>query len=151
MNIKTDSDFRAVLEGLSAEEQRQLGKLFVGHVMPLTESSAVKHSMAFLDTNQPPSEAEIADAYKMAKSAAIESYTFCGQEGDWRKQAGHFVAAAAATCLTPRPGSGGDLAWSTAMYARMARMCEKIAEGGENDSTEAVEQYRILEAFRKCD
>lgn len=46
----------------------------------------------------------------------------------------------------PQPGRRSDLAWSTAMNARMARVCEKIAEG-EGADNEAQEQYRILESF----
>lgn len=146
--IESDSDFRAALDELPAEKQRQLGKQFVSHVLALTDNPAVKQSMAFIGTDEPLSENELTNAYKLAKAAAIESYTLCGNEGDWRKQAGHFVAAAAAACLIPQPGRSGDLAWNTAMNARMARTCSKIAEGDENDNAEAMEQYRILESFQ---
>ena len=40
------------------------------------------------------------------------------------------------------------------MNARMARVCEKIAEGTEGkgaDNKEAEEQYHILESFLKSD
>ena len=154
--INSDSAFREVLASLSLANQRRVGKLFIDHVMELTESSKVKKAMASVSAVEPSEEGEITDAYNLAKSAAIESYTLCGSEGDWRKQSGHFVAAAAVSCLTPEPRlvRGGDLAWSTAMNARMARVCEKIAEGTEGkgaDNKEAEEQYHILESFLKRD
>ncbi len=34
------------------------------------------------------------------------------READWLKQAGHFVAAAAAGCLAPADQQCGELAWS---------------------------------------
>lgn len=149
--IDSDADFRAALAELSMANQRQLGKRFVDNVMGLTDSSKVKQALAFVNTIEPSAEEDIADAFKMAKAAAIESYTLCGNEGDWRKQAGHFVAAAAAACLTPtpQPGRGSDLAWSTAMNARMARVCEMIADGTSVEHNEAQEQYHILESFLK--
>ena len=146
--IESDADFKAALGELPVASQRQLGKRFVDHIMDLTDSPKLKQSMAFVGTVETSSEEEIANAYKMAKAAAIESYTLCGNEGDWRKQAGHFVAAAAAACLTPNPDRGGGLAWSTAMNARMARVCENIADGTSVENNEAQDQYQILEAFQ---
>ncbi|MFC1680873.1 hypothetical protein ACFL1S_03640 [Pseudomonadota bacterium] len=145
--IESDADFRTALGDLTVASQRQLGKRFVDHIIELTDSSKVNQAMAYIDEIEASSEQEIADAYRMVKAAAIESYTLCGNEGDWRKQAAHFVAAAAAACLSPQPGRGGDLAWSTAMNARMARLCDKIAEGAGDDNNEAKDQYRILESF----
>lgn len=148
--IESDADFRATLAELPVTKQRQIGKRFIDHVIELSDSSKVKQAVSFVDTPGSAADEELTDAHKMAKAAAIESYTLCGNEGDWRNQAGHFVAAAAAACLTPGTLSGhsGDLAWSTAMNARMARVCESIADnsvGAEN--SEAQEQYRILEAY----
>ena len=79
----------------------------------------------------------------------MESYTLCGHEGDWLKQAGHFVAAAAAACLAPddRVAACPDLAWSTAMNARMARVCEGVAKGKGTDGSEQDKQYEILESY----
>jgi len=67
----------------------------------------------------------------LSRVAAIDSYTLCGRDADWLGQASHFVASAAAMCLTPEDqvAQCGDLAWSTAMNARMAKVCETIAHG----------------------
>lgn len=150
--IDSDTVFRAALSELPVDQQRQVAKLFVDHVMDLTDSAKVRQAMVFADANMPSVEADLADGYKAAKAAAIESYTLCGNEGDWRNQAGHFVAAAAVACLTPGPQAGraGSVAWSTAMNARMARVCKKIADGQGADDTEAKEQYLILESFLKA-
>jgi len=58
-------------------------------------------------------------------------------------------AAAAAACLTPtgKENGGEELAWTTAMNARMARVCEKIAQGEGYDNSEVGRQYEILRAF----
>ena len=138
-SIASDADFRAALSELPVAKQRQVARQFIDHVMDLTDSARVRQAMAFADANIPSVEADLADGYKAAKAAAIESYTLCGNEGDWRNQAGHFVAAAAVACLTPGPqaGKAGSVAWSTAMNARMARVCEKIADGQGADDSEA--------------
>ena len=147
--IESDADFRTTLAELPVTKQRQVGKRFIDRVIGLSNSSKVKQAVSFVDTPGAAADEELTDVHKMAKAAAIESYTLCGNEGDWREQAGHFVAAAAAACLTPGELSGrsGDLAWSTAMNARMARVCETIADGEGAESTEAQEQYRILESY----
>lgn len=148
-SIQSDSEFRAALSELSLAQQRQVGKRFIDHVIELSDNPRVTKAVTFVAASGLPAAAEIADGYKAAKAAAIDSYTLCGHEGDWRRQASHFVAAAAAACLTPEPQAGpaGSIAWSTAMNARMARVCARIAEGVGADDTEATKQYDILEAF----
>ena len=151
--ITSDTEFKAALAGMSETRQRQVAKLFIEHVIELTDGPRVRKAMSFIDDNAPAAEDEIADGHKLAKAAAIESYTLCGNEGDWRNQAGHFVAAAAVACLSPGPQAGrdGNLAWNAAMNARMARVCEKIAEGKEADNAEAEAQSRILASFLQTD
>ncbi len=147
--IHSDTEFKAALSQLTLAQQRQLGKRFIEHVIELSDNPSVNGAVTFITTNGQPTDEEIAAGYKAAKTAAIDSYTLCGHEGDWGRQAGHFVAAAAAACLTPEPhaGQGGRVAWSTAMNARMARVCAKIADGQGADDTEVKKQYEILEAF----
>lgn len=149
--ITSDAEFKAALASLSEAKQRQVAKRFIEHVIELTDSPRVRKSMAFIDDNAPAPHGEIADGHKVARAAAIESYTLCGNEGDWRIQAGHFVAAAAVACLTPGPQAerDGNLAWNAAMNARMARVCERIAEGEDADSDEAMAQHQILASFLK--
>ena len=95
------------------------------------------------------SEDEINAAYKITKGAAIDSYTLCGHDGDWIKQASHFVAAAAAACFTPSDQAVmcNDIAWSAAMNARMARVCQGVAQGTGDDDSETTSQYQILNSF----
>ncbi len=147
--IHSDTEFKAALSALSLAQQRQVGKRFIDHGIELSDNPRVTKAVTFVAASGLPAAAEIADGYKAAKAAAIESYTLCGHEGDWRRQASHFVAAAAAACPTPEPqaGSDGSVAWSTAMNVRMARVCAKIADGMGADDTEARKQYEILEAF----
>ena len=73
-------------------------------VIELSDNSAVGRTLAEDPAGM--TEDEIASAFKTTKSAAIDSYTLCGHEGDWMKQASHFVAAAAAACFTPGDQAG---------------------------------------------
>ena len=147
--ISSDADFKAILDELPLGRQRLVGKLFIEHVIDLTDDPRVRQATVLIDSSA--TSPDFADSYKVAKAAATDSYTICGNEGDWRKQAGHFVAAAAVSCLTPQPQSGreANLAWNTAMNARMARVCEKIEQGTSADDEEAEHQHRILESFLK--
>lgn len=117
--IHSDAEFKATLSRLPLDQQRRVGKLF-----------KVKQAINIADKADL-SAAEIAEGFKIARVAAIDSYTLCGRDADWLGQASHFVASAAAMCLTPEDqvAQCGDLAWSTAMNARMAKVCETIAHG----------------------
>ena len=146
--IQSDTEFKSALSSLPLDQQRRVGTLFVESVIDLSDNPKVKKAISTAGGTDVTAD-EIADGFQAAKSAAIESYTLCGREADWLKQASHFVASAAAVCLTPDEQSAqcSDLAWSTAMNARMARNCESIAHGQESSHEEASRQYQILEAF----
>ena len=146
--IQSDTEFKSALSSLSLEQQRRVGALFVESVIDLSDNPKVRKAVNTASSTDLTVD-EINDGFQAAKSAAIESYTLCGREADWLKQASHFVASAAAVCLTPQDQSSqcSDLAWSTAMNARMARNCESIAHGKESDHEEASRQYRILQTF----
>ena len=146
--IHTDNDFKRLLSGLSVKQQRRVGKLFVERVMELSDNPKVRNSLSPCDRDDA-SITDISDSFATVKSAAIDSYTLCGREADWLKQAEHFVAAAAASCLSPEEQTEQckTLAWTTAMNARMARVCANIAHGVEADNSEAASQYEILAAF----
>lgn len=139
--IQSDSEFKQALSSLSLEQQRQVGKGFVESVIDLADAPKIARELASIGG----SEADLEASFQRLKSVAIESYTLCGREADWLKQAGHFVAAAAAGCLTPADQQCGELAWSVAMNARMARVCEAVSRGESGDDTEARKQYEILE------
>lgn len=146
--IDSDTEFKSVLSGLPLNQQRSVGKLFVESVIDLSDNPKVKKTIDALGDTDISSD-DIAENFQTAKSAAIDSYTLCGREADWLKQASHFVASAAAVCLTPedQTSQNSDLAWSTAMNARMAKNCEAIAHGRESDNQEASRQHQILETF----
>jgi len=40
-----------------------------------------------------------------------------------------------------------DIAWSAAMNARMARVCQGVAQGTGDDDSETTSQYQILNSF----
>jgi RNA 3'-terminal phosphate cyclase len=145
MSISNDHDFKTALGALDLARQRQVAARMVQNVLGLTGDPRVKAAVAAAkraDISGP----ELDVAYAAAKTASVESYTHCGQEGDWMGQAGHFAAEAAMNCVAPAAKSE-TLAWNAAMSARMARMCESIAVGHGTENREAEAQYRILEAF----
>lgn len=145
MTITNDSEFRAALAALPLAKQRQAAARLVEHVVALCDDPRVKaavNAARRADITGP----ELEVVYMAARTAAVESYTHCGQEGDWKGQAGHFTAEAAMACVAPE-ARAEHLAWNAAMSARMARMCETIATGHGTETGEAEAQYRILDAF----
>ena len=146
--IHSDAEFRSALSGLSVEQQRRVGKRFLDSVSELSDNPKLDKVLAMVEGAGSSSQ-DIADAFQVASAAARDSYTLCGREADWRRQASHFYAAAAAACLTPadKENSAQDLAWTTAMNARMARVCERIAQGEGYDNSEVGKQYEILQTF----
>lgn len=145
MSIGNDSDFRATLEKLDLQQQRKLAAAFVESVLPLCSDARVSAAVGTAK-RVGVSDGELEPAYHACNAARIESFTQCGQETDWRAQAGHFVAKAAMSCVRPAE-AGENLAWEAAMGARMARTCETIALGEGTENAEAKVQYRILYEF----
>jgi hypothetical protein len=147
MTIQNDSEFRSALSGLSVAEQRRLAARFTESVAALCKDPRVSAAISAAGRADV-SDGELAMVYQAAKSANVESYTQCGREADWLGQAGHFVAEAAMTCVTPA-AQARNLAWEAAMRARMARTCEAIARGQGTENREAEQQYRMVEELRK--
>jgi hypothetical protein len=147
LTIRSDADFKAVLNNLPTPEQRRVAARFVESVAALCHDlrvAAAINAAKRLDI----SDAELTAAFHAVKTACVDSYTQCGHEADWRAQAGHFVAKAAETCVMPH-GRAHDIGWNAAMQARMARACEAISTGQGTENREAEQQYRILEEFIK--
>jgi len=141
-----DSEFKQKLGALPIVRQRQVASKFVQRVFPLSNDFRIKTALDVAERADAATDAELASAYQAAKATTVETYTQCGHECDWNSQAGHFVAQAAVACV--RPASEGDnLAWESAMSARMAHTCKTVAEGLGTDNREAEAQYTILEAF----
>jgi hypothetical protein len=146
--FSSDAEFKAALSELAIPQQRAVARLFVRNVLDLSDDPRIGKALGDDDATELSND-DIATGFRTTKAAAIESYTLCGHEGDWLRQASHFVAAAAAACLTPADQAGQcrDVAWSTAMNARMARVCEAVAQGKGTDESETKKQYAILESY----
>lgn len=91
------------------------------------------------------------EAYKAAKSIAVQTYTACGRDADWDAQAEHFVASACSAALTPDAliTEKQNLAWKAAIQARMAKNCMMIGSGEGEVDNEAVIQYEIAEEVHR--
>lgn len=148
IQITNDQQLREALNSLSPQQQRELGGLYVASVSHLSNDSRIGRALEAAAKSDIQAR-ELEDAHKSAKAFATQSYTACGQDADWAAQAEHFVAAAAAACLTPeeQPGTKVNNAWKAAMQARMAKNCEMILnDAGELDN-EAEKQYKIAEKY----
>jgi len=145
MTINNDSEFKAALGDLPRAGQRRIAARFAESVLALNQDHRIKGAIEAAKRSDITDD-EYAAAMRLAKAASVDSYTQCGHDCDWNKQASHFVAEAALACF--RPGEPGDnFAWDAAMHARMARSSETIATGLGTDNAEAEAQYRILAEF----
>ena len=144
MDINDDSDFKAALSDFSPAQQRMVAARFAENVLELTKDARIKRA---IDTAKLAniSDEELGTAFQFAKAASVDSYTQCGHECDWNKQAGHFVAEAALASI--KPADGNNPAWDAAMHARMARTCASIAAGNGTHNGEDAAQYRILAEY----
>jgi len=147
-SISNDQEFKQALEKLSAVQKRVLGAMFVERVLDLSDDSRVRRAVE-VASKPDAQETELDGVNRDAKTAAVESYTACGRDTDWHAQAAHFVATAAADCSVPpsRSAQAKNAAWDAAMFARMARTCQKIAQGDTEVHDEAEAQHRLLEQF----
>lgn len=144
LRITNDQQLRQALNNLPLEIQRNLGAQFVASVSHLSDNPIISQGLQVAkNTNR--SATELENAYKNAKKLAIDSYTACGRDADWSAQAEHFVAAAIAACLLPEDQftQKENIAWKTAMQARMARNCEMILQDKGEMDNEANRQYAI--------
>ena len=145
MAIDNDGKFKAALNKLSRAGQREVAARFAENVLALSNDPRVKSAISSAKRTDL-SDDELDAAYKSAKKASVDSFTRCGAECDWSSQAGHFVAQAVLSCLTPA-GPGNSPAWDAAMHARMARTSESIATGIGTDNAESAAQYHILDNY----
>jgi len=145
--ISNDQELRKVLEGLSEEQQRRIGAMFIESAMDLCDDARVRRAVQV--AKDPETSPEILeDAFHSAKDYAVGSYTECGREADWNRQAAHFMGVAAA-CLLSDEQRGGEAgrAWRVAMQVRNARNCALIANEAGGDVDEAERQRRIAAEF----
>ncbi len=146
--FSNDNEFKAALAGLSPDQQRAVGALFVENVAALSNDERIAKILRVAKDGSATAD-DLAAAYKSANSAAIDSHTRCGAESDWNEQAGYFVArAASALVATPGQAKGGSPAWQAAMNSRMARTCVSINTDEETaHHQESEAQYRLLAEF----
>lgn len=147
-HIQNDQDLRQALERLSPGEQRRIGGMFVQSAVDLCDDVRVRRA-AEVAMNPNASEEEREDAFHSVKAFAVHSYTECGRDTDWTRQASHFVGVAAACLLSDdESGDGANHAWKVAMHVRNARNCALIAHTGSRGiDAEAERQRRIASEF----
>ncbi len=147
--ITNDIEFRKAMEGLDYSQLREVAGMFVQNVMSLCSDDRIKRAVKVASDTEATAD-ELASALTSVKSAMIDCHARCGAEGDWRHQAGYFVARAATSALTPEGQcrSGGP-AWQAAMSSRMARTSIEIDSGDDSPtpSEESEQQYRILSNY----
>jgi len=144
--IRSDHDLRIALDTLSPTASRRLASRFAAKVLDLCDDPRVRQAVE-VAAREEVTESLLATAHHEAKAAAAESFTQCGHDTEWRSQAGHFVAAAAAAATAPPEVARemGNPAWRSALYTRMARTCEMIADDRGDTHSEAARQYRLAE------
>ncbi len=146
--IHDDRSLRDCLAKLTVTEQRHLAGRFVNRTADLARDQVLRDAIeAAMDPDT--SDTARAAAYKNARSVAVKTYTSCGRDADWLAQAEHFVAAACSAALTPDDAltEAANLAWKTAMQARMARNCAMIEAESIDEGGEIQAQYRLTEEF----
>jgi hypothetical protein len=137
-----------MLERLNPEQQRRIGGLFIESVLDLCSDARIRRAVKVaMDAD---SDEEIReDAFHSAKTYAVSTYTECGRDTDWSRQAAHFVGVATACLLSEEaPPGGGSRAWRVAMQVRNARNCALIDPKTDSEiNDEAERQRRIADEF----
>lgn len=143
-SINNDNEFRKILEGLEYRKQRELAGMFVESVIALSTDDRIKRVVKVARDKEATAD-ELLTTLKSAKAATFDCHTRCGAEGDWKEQAGYFVARAAMAAVTPEGQCKvGGPAWQAAMSSRMARTSMAIDAGSVSPGDESELQYGIL-------
>ncbi len=148
-NIIDENSFKQALANLPLGRQRQLGALFIQRVLDLAPDSRLNTALACAAASNA-DEAELFNAYRTAKSVAVETYAACGHEADWHTMAAHHVACGISAIVAPESSivSGIDIpAYSAATSARLAILAKTVSENTEYTCTENEEQYKIAGKF----
>jgi len=147
--ISNDIEFRKAIDSFDFTKQRALAGLLVKNVLALCDDKRITHVVETA-INADASDAELAAALNEARTTTLDCHTRCGAEGDWKAQAGYFVARAATAAVTPKSQSkGGGPAWQAAMSCRMARTSMLIDAENTGTSNESEQQYQILSDYLK--
>ncbi len=147
--ITNEQEFKQSLADLPFPQQRLLAGRFVENVVSLSNDERIPRALQVL-RNPDASQDELAQALKSAKAATFDCHTRCGAEGDWKEQAGYFVARATVAALTPQEQSkAGGPGWQAAMSCRMARTSMAIDATEITPGDENQQQYRIVSDYLK--
>ncbi len=141
--IKSDSEFRQTLDGLSLEQQRTIAARFVENVLDLSGDVRLPAVVAAAA-----SSGDLETAFKTAKKVSLEAHARCGSEGDWNDQAGYFVARGAQAAVEPQVRTAGkNPAWKAAIQCRMARTCLAAEVDEDSHDMETGAQYQLLSDY----
>ena len=146
--IASDKGLRAAIEGLPLATQRQLAGLFATNVLELCDDERIIRA-ADVATAAKLDDITLEEAFRGARAYTAKSYAVCGHDTDWLAQAAHFAGLAAQAGVTPEPmlEPGAGPAWKAAMYARMARICQMIANDAGSAMDEGGSQYAAAERY----
>ena len=147
-SIHSDQDLRLMLEQLNPEQQRRIGGMFVESALDLCDDARVRRATQ-VAMDPASSHEEREDAFHAAKAYAVSTYTECGRDTDWTRQAAHFLGVAVSCLLSDAvPDREAIRAWRVAMHVRNARNCALITHEDDRDmDDEAERQRRIADAF----
>jgi len=145
--IQSDQELKRLLESLDLEQQRRIGSLFIESALDLCDDARVRRAVKVATDTEADDDMR-QDAFHAAKAYAVSTYTECGHDTDWTRQAAHFIGVAAACLLSEEEpvGGGGNRAWRVAMQVRNARNCALIVHEDDIDD-EAERQRRIAGEF----
>lgn len=142
--IQSDQDLKLVLERLSLEQKRRVGGMFIESALELCDDARIRRALQ-VAMDPASSDEEREDAFHSAKAYAISTYTECGRDTDWTRQAGHFIGVATVCLLSEEePGGDGNRAWKVAMQVRNARNCALMAHEGSTDIDDESERQRRI-------
>jgi hypothetical protein len=146
--IQNDQKLRRVLEGLGPQQQRRVGGMFIESALDLCDDARIRRAVQVAMDPETPDDI-LEDTFHSAKDYAVGTYTECGRDTDWSRQAAHFIGVATACLLSDEQrGDEGSRAWRVAMQVRNARNCALIAQEPAGDmGDEAERQRRIAGEF----
>jgi len=142
--IDNDLDLKNTLKRLTPEQQRRIGGMFIESALDLCDDARVRRAV-HVAMDPGASDEERKDAFHSAKAYAVSTYTECGRDTDWSRQAAHFLGVAAACLLSDGvPDGEVNRAWRVAMHVRNAKNCALITHEGDRDMDDEAERQRRI-------
>jgi hypothetical protein len=156
--ISTAEECRKAFGSLSLAQQRQVGAMFVGNVLDLTDDPQVKNGREIAESAGV-TEDELDDAYHRVHAVYLSTHPRSGcTDLDYKQHAAHFVAEACMLCLSPihPERNAAQIVGRVAMYCQLARHYSAIQQQDGYPKFEGVEeavkkeidsQYEILSKY----